>query len=109
MLSQHARLAAAVIVKDILRDNPAMTTGELVRRLDEIADEAEAEQVEMLRRERAECRNCGQKISRPVGGDVDMWRHEDADRSRSCRAASFDDETGWDDSLKRTWMARPRP
>jgi hypothetical protein len=54
------------------------------------------------RKEQAECRYCGKEISR-FG---DTWLH--ATGGRGCRAATFDPDVGWDDSLDRKWRAAPR-
>ena len=53
--------------------------------------------------EHAACKHCGQEISRFSDGP---WKHEPNDE-RGCRAASFRNESGWDDSLDRRWMAAP--
>ena len=55
--------------------------------------------------ETATCRRCGKPITRI--GEEAPWRHTDQDRSRGCRAATFDEGSGWDDSIPRTWTASP--
>lgn len=74
--------------------------------------------------ERATCRNCGQTLER-VGPDDELltslgypegtaWRHQARPPyegihvgSRGCRAASYDRSGDWDDTLLRSWKARP--
>lgn len=52
------------------------------------------------------CRRCGRAIVNPTGS---TWTHLAADGALvvGCRAASFVDDEGWDDSLDRRWKARP--
>lgn len=67
--------------------------------------------------DRTTCKNCGESIFR-ISGDLaqhfdaeiaDSWRHDDRDRSRGCRAASFDpdNENSWDDTHTRGANATP--
>lgn len=69
------------------------------------------------------CHNCGKPIHRDFG---DKWTHTNLDEqdrlyrltgvpgfqltfgNRGCRAASFTDKDGWDESLDRKWKARPK-
>lgn len=54
------------------------------------------------------CARCGRTI---LTTDTGYTTHQGADGhlSRGCRAASFTVENGWDDNLKRSWLAtRPR-
>jgi hypothetical protein len=51
------------------------------------------------------CKYCDQPIYRRPDG---KWNHDDPDRSRACRTASFRPDEGWDDSLKRSWVATPQ-
>jgi hypothetical protein len=53
--------------------------------------------------ERAICKHCENPISRAPEGS---WRHG-AFGSRGCRAASFDRDGTWDDSLDRKRYASP--
>jgi hypothetical protein len=55
--------------------------------------------------EAVSCRHCARRIFE-IG---DRWFHrsDDGGRFRGCRAASFDDDSGWDDTLDRRWMAAP--
>jgi hypothetical protein len=55
-------------------------------------------------RPRGTCRRCSQ----PIVEDNERWYHDDPDRSRGCRAASFVAGDGWDEALGKTWMATPR-
>jgi hypothetical protein len=52
--------------------------------------------------EQAECRYCG----KPITQFGDTWLHSAG--GRGCRAATFDPDVGWDDSLDRKWRAAPR-
>ncbi len=49
----------------------------------------------------ATCKRCGQAIEK----NRDRWYH--LGRTRGCRAASRTYGRGWDDSLKRSWVATP--
>jgi hypothetical protein len=51
------------------------------------------------------CTRCGRRIV-PAG---DGWRHIDpqGDLIKGCRAASFENDAGWDDRLSRSWNATP--
>jgi hypothetical protein len=55
-----------------------------------------------------ECRHCGRAIVDP--GGEGRWTHHGADGQlvRGCRAASFKPEEGWDESLRRSWVAAPK-
>ena len=48
------------------------------------------------------CRRCGQPIQLQPD---EKWSHLDPDRSRGCRAASYTEESGWNDALDRSWLA----
>ena len=52
------------------------------------------------------CRLCARPIVNPSG---EKWTHLAADGTLviGCRAASFTNETGWDDTLKVAWKAIP--
>lgn len=73
------------------------------------------EYVEMFKRHAAEiredsvCKHCGKPIVRYEDG---KWCHQDPDRSRGCRAASFDSDhrrngSAWNEDLRRAWQAQP--
>jgi hypothetical protein len=81
---------------------PGISGTDLIAKL-----EARAEQWDQMVTgvtETATCRHCHRPISRVGGGS---WKHEDPERCRGCRAASFREGEGWDDSLSRTWVAAP--
>jgi hypothetical protein len=52
------------------------------------------------------CRRCGRRIVAAGSG----WRHFGANGGlfAGCRAASFTEDKGWDDTLPRSWKAAPR-
>lgn len=52
---------------------------------------------------RPKCRSCPQTIMLVE----ERWVHTDPDRSRGCRAASYREGVGWDESLSRTAKAMP--
>jgi hypothetical protein len=98
---------ARSLVRSILDEEPALSGQEVLARLDDLvaarAEEAIQTEAELVRY--TECRHCGFTIMR-VGDSA--WRHDDAPpMSRGCRAASFDRDDKWDDSLNRTWKATP--
>jgi len=61
---------------------------------------------------RATCKHCNQPITQMLGAN---WLHDDPDRCRGCRAASYRSDEAlyengtnhWDDSLDRRWNATP--
>ena len=67
--------------------------------------ESYRELLDTVEDERIPCRHC----ARPVFQIGERWFHRDAEggRFRGCRAASFVDDRGWDDSLDRRWTAAP--
>jgi hypothetical protein len=95
------------IVSQILTENAELSGHEVLRRLDELVDEARAaaQRIAADLVEESVCRHCGHSIMR-VGDST--WRHDAAPpMSRGCRAASFDRDGDWDDSLNRAWKATP--
>ena len=59
-----------------------------------------------------DCRNCHKPIigvRSDVGRTGYLWLHVEAEpgASRGCRAASYKQGGGWDDSLNRRWKATP--
>ncbi|MFQ6143631.1 HNH endonuclease [Streptomyces seoulensis] len=98
---------AAALVHDIIVSAKVSSAEEVLRGIrEEIADRTA--QFERLADElmgHTVCRHCGHAIARI--GDA-SWRHSDAaPMSRGCRAASFDRDGTWDNSLDRTWKASP--
>jgi hypothetical protein len=55
----------------------------------------------------ADCAHCGRTVQEFSPG---KWRHvtDTFFGSVGCRAASFDDNKNWDDSLDRRWKAKPK-
>jgi hypothetical protein len=98
---------AARLVRDLIGSAGATTAEEVLRGIkEEMADRtAQFERLTDELMEHAVCRYCGHGIARI--GDV-PWRHSaKAPMSRGCRAASFDRDGTWDDSLDRAWKASP--
>ncbi|MBJ7903992.1 HNH endonuclease [Streptomyces sp. DSM 110735] len=98
---------AAALVHDIIVSAGVSTAEDVLRGIkEEVADRTA--QFERLADElmgHAVCRYCGHAIARI--GDA-SWRHSAAaPMSRGCRAASFDRDGTWDDSLDRAWKATP--
>lgn len=98
---------AAVLVRDIIASAGVSSAEEVLRGInEEVADRTA--QFERLADElmgHTVCRHCGHAIARI--GDA-PWRHSAAaPMSRGCRAASFDRDGTWDDSLDRAWKASP--
>ena len=94
------------IVRRIVADHADASGQEVLRRLDELVVQvsAEAERVASELVEESVCRHCGHSIMR-VGDSA--WRHDAAPpMSRGCRAASFDRDGDWDDSLDRAAFDR---
>lgn len=106
-----SQIYAAEIVTEILRDNPSFGVAELQQRLNEIATAAKQQRREMNRREWADCHFCGGEIFRyaSLAADPEAWRHDDEYTSRSCRSASYDSATGYDDSIPASRKAKPKP
>ncbi|MGW8969641.1 hypothetical protein [Streptomyces platensis] len=105
----HVRIVreARHIVRQILADNTDLSGNEVLCHLDELVAEASAEAKRVATElvEESACRHCGHSIMR-VGDST--WRHDAAmPMSRGCRAASFDRDGTWDDSLDRAWKATP--
>ncbi|MFC8336038.1 HNH endonuclease [Streptomyces rubiginosohelvolus] len=98
---------AVALVHDLIGSAGVSSAEEVLRGLKEEAADRTA-QFERLNAElmgHAVCRHCGHAIVRI--GDA-AWRHAAAaPMSRGCRAASFDRDGTWDDSLDRTWKASP--
>jgi hypothetical protein len=67
--------------------------------------ESYRELLENVQDERVACRRCGH----PIFQAGDTWFHRGAEggRHRGCRAASFEPDKGWDDTLDRRWTAAP--
>ncbi|MDA3642613.1 HNH endonuclease [Saccharopolyspora indica] len=98
---------AAVLVRDIISSAGVSSAEEVLRGVEEEVADRTA-QFERLADElmgHAVCRHCGHAIARIEGSP---WRHSAAaPMSRGCRAASFDRDGTWDDSLDRAWKASP--
>ena len=82
----------------IVDQHPEISGRDLLDRLDGLIASAEAAV------EHAICR-CGKKIIKPFGEP--KWVHDTRDQERGCRAATFHDEGGWDDSISASWVAVP--
>lgn len=98
---------AAALVRDIIRATGVSSAEEVLRGVkEEMADRtAQFDRLadELMRH--AVCRYCDHAIASI--GDA-SWRHiAAAPMSRGCRAASFDRDGTWDDSLDRAWKASP--
>ena len=98
---------AVALVHDLIGSAGVSSAEEVLRGLKAEAADRTA-QFERLNAElmgHAICRHCGHAIVRI--GDA-AWRHAAAaPMSRGCRAASFDRDGAWDDSLDRAWKASP--
>ncbi|MEW2167401.1 HNH endonuclease [Streptomyces sp. NPDC007084] len=98
---------AAALVRGIIGSAGVSSAEEVLRGIqEELADRTA--QLDRLHDELMAydvCRHCGHAIARV--GDA-SWRHSAAaPMSRGCRAASFDRDGTWDDSLDRAWKASP--
>lgn len=100
-------IEAAALVREIIKTAGASSAEEVLRGVTEMVADRTA-QFERLADElmgSTVCRHCGHAIARI--GDA-AWRHSAAaPMSRGCRAASFDRDGTWDDSLDRAWKASP--
>ncbi|WP_436778858.1 hypothetical protein [Streptomyces sp. URMC 126] len=100
-------IEAVALVRDIIASTWVSSAEEVLRGIKEEAADRTA-QFERLADEltgHAVCRYCGHAIARI--GDA-PWRHSAAAPiSRGCRAASFDRDGTWDDSLDRAWKGSP--
>lgn len=98
---------AAALVHDIIISSKVSSAEEVLRGVkEEVADRtAQFERLNDELMRHAVCRHCGHAIAR-LGDST--WRHSAAaPMSRGCRAASFDRDGTWDDSLSRAWKANP--
>ncbi|MFB7785987.1 HNH endonuclease [Streptomyces vinaceus] len=100
-------IAAVALVREVIDSAGLSTAEEVLRGIKEEAADRTA-QFERLSDElmgHTVCRHCGHAIAR-IGDSA--WRHSArAPMSRGCRAASFDRDGTWDDSLDRAWKASP--
>lgn len=100
-------IEAAALVRHIVTSTGISSAEEVLRGVkEEVADRtAQFERLTAELMAHATCRHCGEAIARI--GDA-PWRHSAAaPMSRGCRAASFDRDGTWDDSLDRAWKASP--
>ncbi|MGW4321506.1 HNH endonuclease [Streptomyces sp. NPDC004684] len=100
-------IEAASLVRDIIRAAQISSAEEVLRGIEEeVADRtAQCQRLADELFEHTVCRYCSHTIARI--GDA-SWRHiAAAPMSRGCRAASFDRNGAWDDSLDRSWKAMP--
>lgn len=100
-------IEAARLVRDLIDSAGVSTAEEVLRGIkEEVADRtAQFDRLADELMEYAPCRYCGHGIAR-IGDEP--WRHSaEAPMSRGCRAASFDRDGTWDDSLDRAWNASP--
>ncbi|WP_206323225.1 HNH endonuclease [Streptomyces sp. HNM0574] len=98
---------AAALVRDIIASAGVSRAEEVLRGInEEVVDRtAQFERLADELMEHAVCRHCGHAVAR-IGNA--HWRHSAAaPMSRGCRAASFDRDGAWDDSLDRAWKATP--
>lgn len=107
----HMALFLVESLEEVLRDKPELTIGEL---LTIYRDKATLAKMEALPDGKDQstmdekCARCGREL---VVSETGFVTHlaEDGGLNRGCRAASFDNETGWDDSLNKSWKAtRPK-
>lgn len=96
-------------VKKAVDDEPGISGREVLALLEELAHKAQERATEAMadsEPDRETCAKCGQPIQTD-SRDRERWLHS-SDRSRGCRAATFDRENGWNDDIPRSWMATPR-
>ncbi|MFF9525669.1 HNH endonuclease [Streptomyces achromogenes] len=100
-------IEAAALVRDLIDSAGVATAEEVLRGIREEAADRTA-QLDRLTGElmsHAECRYCGHAIARI--GDAPWLHIAAAPMSRGCRAASYDRDGTWDNSLDRAWKAAP--
>jgi excisionase family DNA binding protein len=51
----------------------------------------------------SQCRKCG----KPVMEIADIWHHTNKDGDRGCRSATWNCDTGYDESVPKSWKAEP--
>lgn len=98
---------AAALVREIIASAGASGAEDVLRGIEEeVADRtAQFERLAQELMAHAACQHCGHAIARIADG---AWRHIGAaPMSRGCRAASFDRNGTWDNSLDRAWKASP--
>lgn len=99
--------AAAALVRNLIGSTGVSSAAEVLLGIQEEVADRTAHVVRLADdlMGHATCRHCGHAIARI--GDA-PWRHSAAaPMSRGCRAASFDRDGAWDDSLDRAWKASP--
>jgi len=69
-----------------------------------VAEYEETQRAALANFKGATCAKCGKPIMSMEAGD-DRWVH--ASNDRGCRAATFTECKGWDDSIDRRLLARP--
>ncbi|WP_176724061.1 MULTISPECIES: HNH endonuclease [unclassified Streptomyces] len=100
-------IEAAALVHNITVSAGVSSAEEVLRDIkEEVADRtAQLRRLSDELMEHTACRHCGHGIAR-IGNAA--WRHSAAaPMSRGCRAASFDRDGTWDDTLDRAWKASP--
>ncbi|MFH8407415.1 HNH endonuclease [Streptomyces sp. NPDC018019] len=100
-------IEAVALVRDVIGSSGISSAEEVLRGIrEEVADRtAQFERLAAELMTHTDCRHCGHAIARIGDGP---WRHiAAAPMSRGCRAASFDRDGTWDDSLDRAWKASP--
>jgi hypothetical protein len=96
-------------VKAAVEAKPNISGSEVLVLLEGLAHEAQERAAEAMadsEPDRDTCARCGQPIE-TASGNRERWLHS-SDRSRGCRAATFDPGNGWNDEIPRSWMATPR-
>jgi hypothetical protein len=103
----ESAIRAADLVREIVASEAVSSAEDVLRCLtEEVANRsAQLSRLSDELMEYAACRHCGRQIVRV--GDA-AWRHNSGvSMSRGCRAAGFDRDGSWDDSLDRSWKASP--
>lgn len=96
-------------VRSMVEASPEISGREVLTRLEDLAKETQERANEAIvasEPDRDECVKCGQPIQTDFR-DRERWVHT-SDGSRGCRAATFNDEDGWNDDIPRSWTATPR-
>lgn len=95
-------------VKKAVEDEPGISGREVLTLLEQLANEAQERAATAMAEsepDRDTCAKCGQAVQTD-SRDRERWLHS-SDRSRGCRAATFDPGNGWNDDIPRSWKATP--
>ncbi|MFH9422946.1 hypothetical protein [Streptomyces sp. NPDC017529] len=96
-------------VRQAVEADPGISGREVLVLLEGLASESQRRATQARadsEPDRDVCAKCGQPVETD-SSDRERWVHS-SDRSRGCRAATFDPDSGWNDDIPKSWLAVPR-